>query len=377
MQDWSRGGDGIVSLVTIRSIEDLKGKRIATTQFTPSHFLLLYVMNQSGLTPADKAAIEKMIVFTQDAPAAAAMFKAKEVDAAVTWEPDLSGAITARGNDAHMLVSTTSATNIIADVLVVRQQVIDEAPETLQDFVHGWFEGIDMMKSDPANAHAMVGRALKLDEETVSGMLSGLKLTPFADNAQFFGLTGQPAHIKALFDVAFVIWRKKGIVTRTVNAEDYVDSRFVAAQATHYADQKVIEPVVVAKAVRSTDKSVPPHPRAIINKQLSIHFTPGSDEIMAGSFFTLDGLGETMTSFGNTVLRIEGNTDSTGKVTLNTELSEKRAIAVRDYLVLNFKIPAGRFQAIGQGSANPIADNKTETGRQLNRRTDIRVLLAE
>jgi len=377
MQDWSRGGDGIVSLKTIKSVEDLKGKRIATTQFTPSHFLLLYLLNQSGLSPDDKNAIEKKIVFTQDAPAAAAMFKAKEVDAAVTWEPDLSGAVTARENEAHVLVSTTAASNLIADVLVARQQVIDEAPETLQDFVHGWFEGIESMKSDPTNAHALVGRALKLDEETVSGMLSGMKLTPFADNAQFFGLTGQPSHFEAVFNTAFVIWRKKGIVSKAVDAKDYVDTRFVAAQATHYADQKVIEPKIVAKPVSSTDKSVSPHQRAIINKQLSIYFTPGSDEIMSGSFFTLDSLGETMTTFGNTILRIEGNTDSTGSAALNTKLSEKRAIAVRDYLVKNFQLPVERFQAIGHGSANRIADNKTEGGRQANRRTDIRVLLAE
>jgi ABC-type nitrate/sulfonate/bicarbonate transport system substrate-binding protein len=76
MQDWSRGGDGIVSLASIKSIEDLKGKKIACTQFTPSHFLLLYLLAQSGLTPEDRAALEKSIVFTQDAPAAAAMFKA-------------------------------------------------------------------------------------------------------------------------------------------------------------------------------------------------------------------------------------------------------------------------------------------------------------
>ena len=46
-----------------------------------------------------------------------------------------------------------------------------------------------------------------------------------------------------------------------------------------------------------------PTDRAIINKQIQIHFTPGSDEIMPGSFFVLDSLGETMTSFGNTYLR--------------------------------------------------------------------------
>src|SRR6185503_14404979 len=51
MQDWSRGGDGIVSLASISSIEQLKGHKIACTQFTPSHFLLLYLLAQSGLSP--------------------------------------------------------------------------------------------------------------------------------------------------------------------------------------------------------------------------------------------------------------------------------------------------------------------------------------
>jgi outer membrane protein OmpA-like peptidoglycan-associated protein len=39
-------------------------------------------------------------------------------------------------------------------------------------------------------------------------------------------------------------------------------------------------------------------------------------------------------------------------------------------------IQPARFQTIGRGSANPVAPNTTETGRQLNRRTDIKVILA-
>src|SRR5436190_202504 len=158
MQDWSRGGDGIVSLASINSIEQLKGHKIACTQFTPSHFLLLYLLSQSGLNSQDRADVEKNVIFTQDAPAAAAMFKAKQVDAAVTWEPDLSGAVAARGDEAHVLVSTTAATNIIADTLCARQDIIDRAPETVRDFVHGWLEGIDMIKTDPAGAYAVVGK---------------------------------------------------------------------------------------------------------------------------------------------------------------------------------------------------------------------------
>ena len=53
------------------------------------------------------------------------------------------------------------------------------------------------------------------------------------------------------------------------------------------------------------------------------------------------------------------------------------ALAVKNYILQNFpNIEAERFQTIGRGSSNPVADNATEAGRQLNRRTDIKVVLA-
>jgi NitT/TauT family transport system substrate-binding protein len=371
-QDWSRGGDGIVSLNTIKSIEDLKGKTIATTRYTPSHWLLLYMLAQSGLTAEDKREIEKKLVFTAEAPLAAAAFKAKKVDAAVTWEPDLSGAVKAREDEAHILVSTAAATNVIADCLVARQEVIDKAPTTLRDFVHGWFDGIDAIAKDPQGAYTVVGKALKLGPDDVSGMLSGLKLTPFADNALFFGLTGSGDHaqFKTLFETAFVVWRKQGVVSKAVEAKDYVDTRFVAALADKYQGQKVVEPFRF-----DPKEGKDPKARAIVNKSLSIYFTPGSDEIMGGSFFTLDSLGDTMLAFGNTYLRIEGNTDSKGSAKVNKTLSERRAESVKKYLMKNFNIPETRFQTIGHGADNPVASNETEAGRQQNRRTDIKVIL--
>src|SRR5687768_8085497 len=275
MQDWSRGGDGIVALSSIKSVEDLKGKKIACTQFTPSHFLLLYLLSQSGLSPEDRAGVERNIMFTAAAPAAAAAFTAKQVDAAVTWEPDLSAAVTARGSEAHVLVSTQHATHIIADTLCARQEVIDQAPETVRDFVRGWLDGIEMIKSNPNPSYEVVARALKLDTDTVSGMLSGLKLTPYADNAQFYGLTGAKAHYDTLFDTAFVIWRKKGLVSKTVDAKGWADTRFLQAVASSYPGQKVEEAPVVAKA--PSERDVP-----ILHQQIQIQFTPNSDEIMPG-----------------------------------------------------------------------------------------------
>ncbi len=370
-EDWSRGGDGIVALKTINSIEDLKGKTIATTRYTPSHWLLLYLLAQSGLTSEDKKLIEKNLVFTNEAPLAAAAFRGKKVDAAVTWEPDLSGAVKSREDDAHILISTAAATNVIADTLVARADVIAKAPETMRDFVHGWFDGIDEISRDPATSYQVVAKALKLQPDDVSGMLSGLKLAPFADNALFFGLAGgDHAQFSSLFDTAFIVWRKEGVVSKAVDAKDYMDSHFVASLADKYQGQKVVEPFRFdPKAAKD------PKARAIVNKSLTIYFTPGSDEIMTGSNFTLDSLGDTMLAFGNTFLRVEGNTDSKGAAKFNKSLSQKRADSVKKYLEAHFNIPDARFQTIGQGAEKPVADNSTEAGRQENRRTDIKVVL--
>ncbi len=216
----------------------------------------------------------------------------------------------------------------------------------------------------------LVGKALKLPEDDVSGMLSGMKLTSFADNALFFGLDGNKAQFEALFNAAFIVWRKQGVISKSVDAKNCVDTRFVSALADFYPGQKVVE------NFKFDPKKVDPaKERAIINKQLTIYFTTGSDQIMAGSHFVLDSLGETMTAFGNTFLRIEGNTDNTGSRTANRSLSQKRADAVKDYLIENHKVDPKRFQTVGHGPDNPVAPNTTDAGRQQNRRTDIKVIL--
>lgn len=70
---------------------------------------------------------------------------------------------------------------------------------------------------------------------------------------------------------------------------------------------------------------------------------------------------------------IEGHTDSAGDEAYNKELSENRALAVRDFLVTN-GIDPQRITARGYGEAYPVASNATRTGRQDNRRVEVVVL---
>lgn len=72
-------------------------------------------------------------------------------------------------------------------------------------------------------------------------------------------------------------------------------------------------------------------------------------------------------------IEVSGHTDNTGKKELNQKLSENRAVAVANYLFAN-GIAKSRITTLGLGDQKPIATNETEEGKQLNRRTEVKIL---
>lgn len=87
----------------------------------------------------------------------------------------------------------------------------------------------------------------------------------------------------------------------------------------------------------------------------------------------LETLAEFMKSKPKVNIHIEGHTDSQGSAALNKVLSKKRAESVRNYLIKK-GIDASRLSTTGFGPSRPIADNSTEFGRSLNRRTEIVII---
>jgi outer membrane protein OmpA-like peptidoglycan-associated protein len=76
--------------------------------------------------------------------------------------------------------------------------------------------------------------------------------------------------------------------------------------------------------------------------------------------------------YPQTTIQIAGHTDSSGSETYNQTLSERRGMSVQNALS-GQGVDATRMQVIGFGEGQPIADNATETGRQLNRRVIVTI----
>jgi outer membrane protein OmpA-like peptidoglycan-associated protein len=76
------------------------------------------------------------------------------------------------------------------------------------------------------------------------------------------------------------------------------------------------------------------------------------------------------------VVEIDGYTDSTGSDPYNLTLSEKRALSVVKYLQTR-GIPQDRLKFKGFGNSSPVGDNVTSEGRQLNRRTEARIIASK
>ncbi|HMI20119.1 MAG TPA: OmpA family protein [Sphingomonas sp.] len=99
-------------------------------------------------------------------------------------------------------------------------------------------------------------------------------------------------------------------------------------------------------------------------------FETGKADLKPGASDRLRPLAQYLQANPNVQVRIDGHTDAQGSETMNQQLSEARAGSVRAALA-SMGVDQARIQAIGHGKGDPVADNKTEAGRQQNRRVEV------
>ena len=364
MADWSRGNLGIVARPGIKSIEGLKDAKIATTRNTPPHYFLIPLLQRSNRTAKDIEKVKSNLVFAAKTPEAGEMFQRGEVDAVAIWEPHLSQA--AAAGKGRVLVSTATASNLIADVLFARADYIAAHEADVAKLAHEWLEGVKMIEKDAGGAVKTVAQAFKQTDDETRGVLAKIKPTTFADNRVFFGLEREDAPFMGLFDDASRVWQTEGVIKASAFAAPTRYLKALEGMTKEYAQEQVVEKwAFTAPKTEATP---------LLTKSVSVFFPTAGAELDANAKKVVDGFAEVVAQFGNAYVRVEGNTDNEGDKTANVQLSRRRAEALVSYLVTRHGFDRGRFVAVGNGPDKPVGDNATPAGREQNRRTDFQII---
>jgi len=130
---------------------------------------------------------------------------------------------------------------------------------------------------------------------------------------------------------------------------------------------------------KELQQNIPGATVARVGEGITVTFASGllydfdSDVIRSDAAGNLRSLAASLSKYPNTDLLIVGHTDAVGTSTYNQQLSERRAAAASNFLASQ-GVNAGRLRAVGRGETEPISDNNTEAGRQLNRRVEIAIV---
>ena len=162
----SFGGDALVVNSSIKSIQDLKNKKIGLEKGWVSHFFLLFLLDKFGLSSED---VE--IVDFKGSDIGGGIISGK-IDAGVLWEPWLSK--TKELTNVRTL-ATTKDFPVVYDVLVVKNSVYQKRKQEFDDLTHIWQHALKMFSEQKSEAIKIVATYFGISETELSEQLDGLQ----------------------------------------------------------------------------------------------------------------------------------------------------------------------------------------------------------
>jgi NitT/TauT family transport system substrate-binding protein len=217
--DASNGGDGLVAVQSINSVEDLKGHEIAFPSGLPSHFFLYSVLKEHGMKMSD---IKPVVM---DADQAGAAFASGKIDAAVTWEPWLSKAReVGRG---HVLADSRTHPGEIEDVLYMRADAVANRSQQVEGLIRAWYKAVDFVSSNPGEARSIMAKAFGLPEEKVTILLPGIRYEGKQGNQAAFGTPEKPGFLYPLYDRISDAWLAEKVISKRDAPQDGLAPDFV------------------------------------------------------------------------------------------------------------------------------------------------------
>jgi NitT/TauT family transport system substrate-binding protein len=214
--DKSYGADGLAVRPDIKSIKDLKGKKVAAwAPGTSPYFLLSWFLKKNGVSVKDVT-----VVSLDPQNAAKAFVSNQDISAAATYEPYISEI---RNNPASgRIIATTLDYPMVMDTFGCTPKFIKESRKTAEAITKSYFEAVAMIQKEPQKSFGIMGAAVKQDAAAFQKSQSYLRWQDKAANQKFFS-----GEIQAFMKEAAALLLETGVIKSVPNLDAIVDASFV------------------------------------------------------------------------------------------------------------------------------------------------------
>jgi NitT/TauT family transport system substrate-binding protein len=395
---FSRGADGVVVRNDIKRINALKGKVLATAQFTEADFFIRYLAQEAGLAINmlpdlnTRPEPDKLnLVFCEDAFAAGDLFLEElksggtRLAGCVTWAPKTTEVAEGSGRKAHILTTSLNLL-IVADILIVNKGFAQQHTNMVAGLVHGLLEGNRMVRDNAAAHVDTIGKAFKWNRDQTRAELAKIHFSNLPENLAFFsGAIDAAGSFGGIYQSAVYSYGRD-LIKDPVDATRFLELAHLKAleQSGEFKEQKV----AIAPIRQGGGAAVEGDP--VLSKDIRFLFSPNSvalDLSVAENLNYLETIKKLLqVSPGSTVL-LRGHVDNSkvdefrktgGEAYVRTmalrsiELSRNRAGEIKRVLVEQHKVDANRIDIVGRGWEEPLGPDPEQ-----NRRVEVQWFMLE
>ena len=405
---YSRGADALVVTSGIGKVNDLRGKIIASCEFTESDFLIRYLAQDAGIpvvmlpdlkTKPDPDSIN--LVFCDTGLSAGDLLLkdvqsgANRLAGCTSWSPKTEEIVGASSGKLKSLVSNRNLL-IVSDILIVNKPFADANPKMVAGLVGGLLKGNKMVNDNPSQYYDTIERAFKWEKGKAKGELAKVHLANLPENLAYFsGAIDSAGSFDGIFQAAVLAYGPS-IITDPVSPSYFIPSAPSQGNATVMVQQPILKDIE-ASGIYAGDKiEIAPiklggselEHNPILSKNIRFLFEPNSSVLQpddANNTKNIESIKEMLkvSPGGSITLRghvddgqkaafAAGGEDSLRKGALRAmKLSLDRANGVKDVLV-KAGIPADRIDTLGRGWEEPLGSDKDQ-----NRRVEVQWFTVE
>lgn len=298
------------------------------------------------------------------------------IDIVATWTPGDVNAANGRGGVS--IISTKEYASVMPNVTMTCRKFLNDNRTAVENMIAAFAQAGDQVRSfDDVKKYACSLNAQIWNEQTAdywykyyngvkqgNTQLGGSMVFNLSDMANIFGLNGGADIYKEVYNT-FGKKQSQLYPKDLPNFIDYskaVDKSFLLSVVSNHPELMEGKALVTDYSAEISN--------TVASKDVHINFDFGSANINASSYTVLNEIYSSAITAEGLKVGIYGYTDNVGNPESNRLLSERRAQAVKDYLVKK-GVKSIRLEVKGFGEEQPVAENVTEAGRAQNRRVSI------